>query len=403
MTKSHYTVVMRFGFIPLLIIAAISLLLASPLLAQANGVGTPRLAAHPEEGFTRIVMDAPSKPRWLLNVNGRTLILHLKPATATEVSGSSNTSEVATWKLQPDAGSANLILKTTFDLGVNKGYRVFALDADGENPYRVVVDVGAKLGTSAKTINSTIVNVVTKTKPPVASPPKRKYTVVLDPGHGGIDSGMSGYVVEKRVTLDVGLKVRALLQAAGVNVVMTRTGDYAMQKTPSILEKRKDLSWRANMASTDRNVFVSIHVNGGVSSAQGIETYVFGEPLESSTLAQAERENGGGSIGRELTRQTRNAARDLINDQLVQENLKFSRILAKDVQANLLAQTGARSRGVHPNSLWVIRFARIPAILTEIGFGTHPTEGRNLATQRYSQKVARGIANGILKFLHLKK
>lgn len=394
---------MRFGFIPLLIIAVVSLLLASPLLAQANGVGTPRLAAHPEEGFTRIVMDAPSKPRWLLNVNGRTLILHLKPATATEVSGSSDTSEVATWKLEANAGTANLILKTRFDLGVNKGYRVFALDADGDNPYRVVIDVGAKLGINAKSINSTIVNVVTKTKPPVASPPKRKYTVVLDPGHGGIDSGMSGYVVEKRVTLDVGLKVRALLQAAGVNVVMTRTGDYAMQKTPSILEKRKDLSWRANMASTDRNVFVSIHVNGGVSSAQGIETYVFGEPLESSTLAQAERENGGGSIGRELTRQTRNAARDLINDQLVQENLKFSRILAKDVQANLLTQTGARSRGVHPNSLWVIRFARIPAILTEIGFGTHPTEGRNLGTQRYSQKVARGIANGILKFLRLKK
>jgi N-acetylmuramoyl-L-alanine amidase len=57
---------------------------------------------------------------------------------------------------------------------------------------------------------------------------------------------------------------------------------------------------------------------------------------------------------------------------------------------------------VHPNSLWVIRFARIPAILTEIGFGTHPTEGRNLGTGWYSQKVAQGMANGILKFLHLK-
>jgi N-acetylmuramoyl-L-alanine amidase len=394
---------MRFGFIPFLLIAAVSLLLASPLLAQANGVGTPRLAAHPDEGFTRIVMDAPSKPKWLLNVNGRTLTLHLKPATATEVSGSSDTSEVATWKLQADAGSADLILKTTFDLGVNKGYRVFALDADGDNPYRVVVDVGTKLGLEAKPTNSTTTAVeVVKAKPPTARPPTRKYTVVLDPGHGGIDSGMLGYVMEKRVTLDVGLKVRAILQAAGVNVVMTRTGDYAMQKTPSILEKRKDLSWRANMASTDRNLFVSIHVNAGAASAQGIETYVFGEPLESSTLAQAERENGGGSIGRELTRQTRNAARDLINDQLVQENLKFSRILAKDVQAALLAKTGARSRGVHPNSLWVIRFARIPAILTEIGFGTHPTEGRNLGTAWYSQKVAKGIANGILKFLHLK-
>ncbi len=394
---------MRFGFIPLFLIVAIAMLLASPLLAQANGVGMPRLAAHPDEGFTRIVMDAPSKPKWLLNVNGRTLILHLKPATATAVSGSSDTSEVATWKLEANAGTANLILKTTFDLGVNKGYRVFALDAEGNNPYRVVVDIGAKLGLGAKLTKPTSVVSVVKTKPPTARPPTRKYTVVLDPGHGGIDPGAIGYVVEKRVTLSVSLKVRAILQAAGVNVVMTRSGDYAFQKTASFKEKRKDLYSRANMASTDRNVFVSIHVNSGPSSAQGIETYLFGEPLESSTLAQAERENGGGSIGRELTRQTRNAARDLINDQLVQENLKFSRILAKDVQANLLAQTGARSRGVHPNSLAVIRFARIPAILTEIGFGTHPTEGRNLGTQRYTQKVAKGIANGILKFLRLKK
>ena len=393
---------MRFGFVPPLLIAAIACLLASPLLAQANGVGTPRLAAHPDEGFTRVVMDAPSKPKWSISINGRTLTLNLKPATATEVSGSSDTPEVATWRLEAAAGTANLTLKTTFDLEVNKGYRVFALDPDVDNPYRVVVDIGEKLRSGATLSSTSSLTSATVAKKPTARPPKRQFTVVLDPGHGGIDSGMSGYVVEKRVTLNVALKVRAIVQASGVNVVMTRDGDYAMQKTPSIAEKRKDLSWRANMASTDRNVFVSIHVNAGASSAQGIETYVFGEPLEGSTLAQAERENGGGSIGRELTRQTRNAARDLINDQLVQENLKYSRILAKNVQAGLLTQTGARSRGVHPNSLWVIRFARIPAILTEIGFGTNPTEGRNLGTSWYTQKVAMGIAKGILKFLHLK-
>lgn len=394
---------MRFGFVPPLLIAAIACLLASPLLAQADGVGTPRLAAHPEEGFTRVVMDAPSKPKWSVGINGRTLTLNLRPATATQVSGSSDTTEIASWKLEADAGTAKLIVKTTFNLGVNQGYRVFALDPDIDNPYRVVVDIGEKLGSGTKLSSTPSLTSVNLTSKPTARPPKRQYTVVLDPGHGGIDPGAVGYVVEKRVTLNVGLKVRAILQAAGVNVVMTRTTDFAIQKNSSLSEKRKDLFSRANMASTDRNVFVSIHVNSSTAtSAHGIGTYVFGEPLESSTLAQAERENGGGSIGRELTRQARNAARDLINDQLVQENLKYSRILAKGVQAGLLKQTGARSRGVYPSPYMVIRYARIPAILTEIGFGSNPTEGTNLGTQWYSQKVAKGIANGILTFLQIK-
>lgn len=387
---------MRFGFVPFFLIAALAMLVASPLLAQANGVGTPRLAAHTEEGFTRIVLDAPSKPIWSIKVQGRSLVLSLKPATATMVSGSSDTAQVAAWKLEAGSGNANLSLKTTFDLGINKGYRVFGLDADSDNPYRVVVDVGAKLG-------STVGLALVVNKTPAARPPKRQLTVVLDPGHGGIDPGAVGYVIEKRVTLNVALKVRVILEAAGVNVVMTRATDFAIQKNSSLTEKRKDLFARANMASTDRNVFVSIHVNSSPSaSAHGIGTYVFGEPLESSTLAQAERENGGGSIGRELTRQARNAARDLISDQLVQENLKYSRVLAKAVQAGLLKQTGARTRGVHPSPYMVIRYARIPAILTEIGFGSNPTEGTNLGTQWYSQKVAKGIANGILSFLRPK-
>jgi N-acetylmuramoyl-L-alanine amidase len=396
--KSHYTVVMRFGFVPPVFISIIACFLASPLLAQADGVGTPRLSPHPTEGFTRLVMDAPSKPKWSVEIRGRNLTLSLKPASATTVSASSDTTEVAEWKLEQRGGSANLSLKTTFDLATNRGYRVFALDADKENPYRVVLDIGSKLGAPSSSVTTLAV-----AKPPAARPPKRQLTVVLDPGHGGIDPGAVGYVIEKRVTLNVGLKVRAILEAAGVNVIMTRSTDYAVQKNSSLSEKRRDLFSRANMASTDRNVFVSIHVNSSTaSSASGIGTYVFGEPLESSTLAQAERENGGGSIGRELTRQARNAARDLINDQLVQENLKYSRVLASAVQAGLLYQSGARSRGVHPSPYMVIRYARIPAILTEIGFGSNPTEGRNLGTSWYTQKIAKGIAAGILQFLNPK-
>jgi N-acetylmuramoyl-L-alanine amidase len=231
------------------------------------------------------------------------------------------------------------------------------------------------------------------------APKKPRMTVVIDPGHGGMDPGMVGYVVEKETTLDVSLKIRAILQANGVNVVLTRTGDYAWQGNGGC-NKRCDLDKRADMGSTDRNVFVSVHVNSAISTrAQGIETFVFGESPDSETLAQAERENGGGSTGKALTRQARSIARDLLSDQLAQLNIKFSKKLANSVQSNLISSTKAYNLGVKQAELWVIRKPRIPAILVEMGFGSHPTEGKNLATQWYRQRVSQGIARGILTFL----
>jgi N-acetylmuramoyl-L-alanine amidase len=211
-----------------------------------------------------------------------------------------------------------------------------------------------------------------------------------------------GYVVEKEVTLDVALKTRALLESAGVNVVMTRTGDTALQRNGSLEENRRDLQARSSRASTEKNLFVSIHVNSSVgSAAQGVETYVFGEPIDAETLRQAERENGGGAVGRAVTNEARRFARSLISDQLASENLKFSRRLAGLVQSHLLSETGAVNRGVKSNVLYVLRTSRIPAVLVEVGFAKHPVEGRSLSTSAYRQKVARGIANGVLQFLYL--
>jgi N-acetylmuramoyl-L-alanine amidase len=226
-------------------------------------------------------------------------------------------------------------------------------------------------------------------------PPKRIPTVVIDPGHGGIDPGMSGYVREKNVTLSISLKLRALLQKAGIKVVMSRTGDYAWQGRGC--NKACDLKKRADLASTDRNVFVSVHVNAG--GGYGIDTYVFGVPIGAEALRQAERENGGGALGRELTRQARDTARSLVNDQLAQDNLKLSSTLAYSVQRNMIAQTGTRSLGVKANSLAVLRQARIPAILAEVGFGDHAVEGKNLASNSYQNKLALGLSKGIRAFL----
>jgi N-acetylmuramoyl-L-alanine amidase len=383
--------------VPLIIVALVAI--SSSLVASSTNPA-PRIAFHPEANYTRIVLDAPTTKKFSAVSNGQTLSVRLEPfSAATATSGTGGTPQLTSWKLEGKNGVGILSLQTKVSLGANKGYKVFNLSPENGAPNRVVVDLGASLNSSA---TSSVVPKPTKpqARPISAQAPKRpKMTVVIDPGHGGIDPGNTGFVTEKAVTLDVALKVRALLQARGVNVIMTRTTDTSWQKECG---KRCDLDKRADLGSTDRNAFVSIHVNGATSSsARGIETWLFGQAPDEETLRQAERENGGGSIGKAITAEARNIARELLNDQLAQLNASFARQLASYVQSEMIRQTGASNRGVKSAPFWVIRKPRIPAILVEVGFAGNPTEGRALATQSYRQRLALAITNGISKFLRL--
>jgi N-acetylmuramoyl-L-alanine amidase len=380
-----------------------ALLGISSLFIASSGSPSPRIAFHPEGDFTRIVLDAPGTPKFTASIAGQTLSVRLEPFSVTAQSGTGNTPHLSGWKLEARGKAGVLTLQTKLTLSSGAGYKLFNLPAEDGAPNRVVIDLGANLKTSVSGVTSSAApRPVTKPQatPISAQAPKRpKLTVVLDPGHGGIDPGAVGFVTEKATTLDVSLKVRSILQAAGVNVIMTRSGDYAWQGNNGC-DKRCDLDKRADMGSTDRNAFVSIHVNSTIGSrARGIETYLFGRSPDAETLRQAERENGGGSVGKAITAEARNIARDLLNDQLAQLNASFSRRLASGVQVNLISQTGTTNLGVKQAEFWVIRKPRIPAILIEIGFATHPVEGRDLGTQAYRQRVATGISRGILAFL----
>jgi N-acetylmuramoyl-L-alanine amidase len=411
----------------------------TPFVSQALGLaqaGGPRVLQEP--GFTRVVLEMDAMPvinEVTLEARGLKVTVQGMLGEST-LEGAPDTSELIAWRLEPNGETGTISLKTTFPLELDRGYHVFALPAGDGLGDRLVIDLGPEIGLELAAPVSPVAAKPGATKPsatgPVSStpanwtpskpnsskpnssqaitrptdqpgvtltasriPPKRIPTVVIDPGHGGIDPGMSGYVREKTVTLSISLKLRALLQKAGIKVVMSRTGDYAWQGRGC--NKACDLKKRADLASTDRNVFVSVHVNAG--GGYGIDTYIFGEPLGADALRQAERENGGGALGRELTRQARDTARSLVNDQLAQDNLKLSRTLAYSVQRHMIAQTGARNLGVKTNSLAVLRQARIPAILAEVGFGDHAVEGKNLASNPYQNKLALGLSKGIRAFL----
>ena len=363
------------------------------LLIAAPTVAAPRIGAH--EGFTRLAFDLPRTVTPVVTSTPTgvriTLAVPLKAEAAPVKSD-----DVKAYEVRAD-GQGSVV---TVTLAAGRRAKVFVLPPAGTQGARLVVDAGPGLGGTAASAASPA--------PPAASaaqsahgPAKQverpKLRVVLDAGHGGADPGMVGYVMEKQVTLAVALKVRQRLQARGMDVVMTRAQDAHLSR-----DKSTDLNLRAKMASSGTvNAFVSIHVNAASPQAQGIETWVFGQLLEGRNRSLAVRENGGGAVGERITRESSNIAQNLLGDLLAQSNLAYSRKLASLVQAKLISSTGAVNRGVAAAPFAVIRNARTPAILIELGFGTHPVEGPKLGTDAYQERLAEAIANAIAEFLHV--
>ena len=197
-------------------------------------------------------------------------------------------------------------------------------------------------------------------------------TIVLDPGHGGTDRGTRGVTGrEKELTLDLARRVQRLLEAAGLKVVPTRTVDENVS-----LDERVALTARKHA-----DLFVSLHFNSG-GSAQGIETYCAPPAGAASTASLFHRLFGGGGEDK------------CSANQFDEKNVW----LAHCVQRALLHGTGANDRGVRRARYVVIRDAPCPSILVESGFLSNPVEEQRLLTADYRDKLAKGIADGILEY-----
>ncbi|GGJ30415.1 N-acetylmuramoyl-L-alanine amidase family protein [Deinococcus roseus] len=362
------------------------------LFALNWAAASPRIGQY--EGYTRLVLDLSKQVKYFINEQKTTLTVRLVGIKLPAESAQVSSNEIKSYSIQV-AGNDTL---WTMNLkhSLQKKFTVFWLDSTSGQGARLVLDLGDK---STTTTSKASPGKTTPTKvfaPPVAR--KTKLRVVIDAGHGGVDPGMVGYITEKEVTLDVALKLRDVLRKQNVEVVLTRDEDEDLSA-----DKRTDLSARANMANAGTvNVFVSIHVNSGPETAQGVETFIFGETQGSQTRALAVKENGGGALGESITKQASSYAQSILGDILVQANLTLSRQLAHTVQSTLVKQLYVEDRGVKTGPLMVLRFARTPAILVEIGFGTHPVEGRKLDNPAYRQQLADSIASGIFNFLHVK-
>src|SRR5437762_5696620 len=194
--------------------------------------------------------------------------------------------------------------------------------------------------------------------------------VVLDPGHGGQDSGaMCGGLLEKDLTLDVARRIDRLLDSEGIATLMTRLGDTYVS-----------LADRAAFANRIRNcIFVSIHFNeGNKPVASGVETYYAPHQIAA-----------GSSLASWLPFLWRPLS-DSPNPE--------SQRLAGSIQEALVARTRAIDRGTQPGQFFVIANVTSPAALIEGGFLTNKEDISKLVSEDYRDQIAAAVADGILRY-----
>ncbi|HEV2617411.1 MAG TPA: N-acetylmuramoyl-L-alanine amidase, partial [Candidatus Acidoferrales bacterium] len=216
--------------------------------------------------------------------------------------------------------------------------------------------------------------------------------IVIDPGHGGHDTGTIGPhgMLEKNVCLDVALRLGKLIQQKlpGAEVIYTRKTDVFVP-----LEERTAI---ANQADAD--LFLSIHANSSHDEgARGIETYYLNFTSSPEALETASRENS-------VSNASIHELQDLIKKIARNDKIEESQELATDIQSSLSTQlrkisTAERNRGVKKAPFVVLIGADMPSVLSEISFLSNPTDERMLRKGAQRQRIAQGIFRGVENYL----
>lgn len=216
--------------------------------------------------------------------------------------------------------------------------------------------------------------------------------IVIDPGHGGFDTGAKGPhgLLEKDVCLDVALRLGQMIEEniPGAQVVYTRKDDSYVP-----LEERTAI---ANAADAD--LFISIHANSSdIREVRGVETYYLSLATTKEAKELAIRENA-------LTQSTLHELPDLIKKITNNEKIAESKLLAAEIQDTLsqrlqLVSQRERNRGVKQAPFIVLTGANMPAVLSEISFVSNANDESLLLESSQRQRIADGLYRGITEYL----
>jgi N-acetylmuramoyl-L-alanine amidase len=216
--------------------------------------------------------------------------------------------------------------------------------------------------------------------------------IVIDPGHGGHDTGTIGPhgLYEKDLVLDVSKRLGKLLESRlGAEVVFTRRDDTFIP-----LETRTSI---ANQEQAD--LFVSVHANSSHDpDARGVETYYLNFTSSPEALEVAARENAASD-------KSIHELQDLVKKIALKEKIEESREFASDVQKSLHSglaakSSGVRDRGVKKAPFVVLIGANMPSILAEISFISNPGDEKRLRSAEYRQRIAESLYHGVSSYVN---
>jgi N-acetylmuramoyl-L-alanine amidase len=272
-------------------------------------------------------------------------------------------------------------------------------------PPRVEAQIGARVEARSETGSAESTRAMANSGPAQAASPTRSGErsltrvlglkigrIVIDPGHGGHDTGTIGPtgLIEKDLCLDVALRLGKLIEQKlpSEEIVFTRHDDKYVG-----LEQRTAI---ANGAKAD--LFVSIHANSSDdASVRGIETYYLNFNASPQAMGVAARENA-------TAQRSVHDLQDLVTKIAENDKAEESRDLAADIQDSVAASMqvsnrAERNRGVRKAPFVVLIGADMPSVLAEISFISNPTDEQLLKKPENRQRVAEGLFQGIEKYL----
>ena len=354
--------------------------------AARNSLRSMRTGVQPGDK-TRLVIETGLRPSYTLSYSENQLIVRLANTAAnTTLKPTLASGTLISSIAQAQVGDALEIRATlrrpVYDIPKNQ---IMILSPNGDTEYRLVLDFAA--GTAATQSNQAAAQQI------AAATPAKKYTIVIDAGHGGKDPGCigKGGTKEKVVVLSVAKKLKAKLEEAGFKTYLTRSDDTYLKlaERASIAEKRKG------------DLFISLHANANPSrSMKGFSIYTLSEKAsdeEAQKLADAE--NAADKIDvsgfSEFSKDIRIALSSLQQHAVAELSEEYAMGCAKTFRGSgIEQQPGANVR----HAPFAVLRSTVPGALVELGHLSNAAEEKLLKSEAHQNKLATAIVKSIKKY-----
>lgn len=232
--------------------------------------------------------------------------------------------------------------------------------------------------------------------PPLPPAASGKKIVMIDPGHGGIDSGAVGEEgsEEKHVVLEIANHIREMLsEHPHIEARLTRESDYFIP-----LGERVEIAHQHGA-----NLFMSIHADGFTSpDASGASVFALSNRGASSSMARylSQRENAADEVGGVKAAQKDQYLQQVLFDLVQTDTIKNSLTLGRHVLSQIEPVHHLHSQHTEQAAFAVLKSPSIPSVLVETSFITNPSEERLLGTTAFRKKIATAIVGGIVSYFN---